>query len=233
LASVFIIESVGFDDERDLRLEGGILSQILQLSEKQSEYFYIRTKKEFKAVLREFEASGMRYLHISCHGNRESLYTTLDEMSFTELGELLVPYLKQRRLFVSACEAVNRDLAAALMPDSGCYSIIGPAREVGFGDAAVMWAACPCGVGPTLAHRDDVVELESFARPAVHAPPAISTPHFMANLLRDGLARSSSRSWFTNLTWAPRSSSRPCLGSARTQLRLRGPSKERSTSTRS
>jgi hypothetical protein len=69
LASVFIVESVGFADERAGRLEGDILSQILQLSGRTSEYFYIRTKKELEAVLEEFDVSGMHYLHISCHGN--------------------------------------------------------------------------------------------------------------------------------------------------------------------
>lgn len=27
------------------------------------------------------------------------------------------------------------------MPNSGCYSILGPAEDVGFGDAAILWAS--------------------------------------------------------------------------------------------
>jgi hypothetical protein len=54
---------------------------------------------------------------------------------------MLAPHLKNRRVFVSACEAVNSSLAEALMPGTGCYSVIGPAGAVRFGDAAVMWAA--------------------------------------------------------------------------------------------
>jgi hypothetical protein len=141
LASVFIIESVSFDDERAGRLEGSILRDMLELSGKATEYFYIRTKSELEAVLDKFRASTMRYLHISCHGNEGSLFTTLDELPFVEFGELVSPYLKRRRLFISACEAVNGNLADAVMPDSGCFSIIGPARDVGFDEAAVMWTA--------------------------------------------------------------------------------------------
>lgn len=141
LASVFIIESVGFEDEREGRLEGDILSQILRLSGKETDYRYIRTKKELKVVLDHFAQSNMRYLHISSHGSESSIATTLDHVPFRELGQLLRPHLKGRRLFISACEAANASLARAVMPRSGCYSIVGPAGEVGFDEAAVMWAA--------------------------------------------------------------------------------------------
>ncbi len=140
-ASVFIIESLEFDDETAGRLEGDVLTQILRLSGKDAEYRYIRTKKELEAVVGQFAESGMRYLHFSCHGNDGALFTTLDEVPFRELRRMLQPHLKGRRVFVSACEAVNPALAEALLPDTGCYSIIGPAGDVGFGDAAVMWAA--------------------------------------------------------------------------------------------
>ncbi len=139
--SLFILESVGFDDEAAGRLEGDILSQILRLSGKDTEYRYIRTQQELEAVLPHFEASDLRYLHISCHGSEESLFTTLDEIPFAELGPILRPHLSGRRLFVSACEAVNADLAEALMKKQGCFSIVGPAADIGFDEAAVMWAA--------------------------------------------------------------------------------------------
>lgn len=140
-ASLFIVESLGFDDEEDGRLEGDILSQILRLAGKETAYRYIRTKKELGAVLPQFHRSGLRYLHLSCHGNDNSLATTLDELPFDELGAMLAPYVADRRVFVSACEAVNDDLARSLMRRGGCYSIVGPATEVRFDDAAVIWAA--------------------------------------------------------------------------------------------
>lgn len=193
LASVFIIESVSFVDEEESRLEGDILSQILQLSGKRSEHYYIRTKKELEAVLGKFGASGMRYLHISCHGNSDSLFTTLDHLPFDELGPLLVPYLKERRLFVSACEAVNRDLAEAVMPDSGCYSIIGPARDIAFGDAAVMWAAfyhlifkqnAKVMKGADIRHILERL-IETFSTPMTYIQRTTAPPHWREVTLRN------------------------------------------------
>lgn len=43
---VFIVESLTFADERSERFEGRIISQILSLSGKNCEYYYIRTKRE-------------------------------------------------------------------------------------------------------------------------------------------------------------------------------------------
>jgi hypothetical protein len=140
-ASLFIVESVTFEDEEYGRLEGDVLRQILHLSGKEVEYRYIRTKQELAAVLQQFSSSDLRYLHVSCHGNAGALYTTLDEIPFAELGAMLRPHLADRRLFVSACEAVNDALAAQVMRKDGCFSIVGPSKDVGFDEAAVMWAA--------------------------------------------------------------------------------------------
>jgi len=138
---IFIIESLKFKDERAERFEGRIISQILALGGKQCEYCYIRTKRELKALLEQFASSSYRYLHLSCHGNDGSMFTTLDPIPFAEFGSMIRPYLRKRRLFVSACSATNRALADNIMPDSGCYSILGPDQDIYFGDAAVLWAS--------------------------------------------------------------------------------------------
>jgi hypothetical protein len=44
---VFIIESLKFRDERCDLFEGRIISGILALSDKQSRYYYVRTRAEF------------------------------------------------------------------------------------------------------------------------------------------------------------------------------------------
>jgi hypothetical protein len=44
-------------------------------------------------------------------------------------------------LFVSACSVVNKDFASAVIPSSECQSIVGPGKDIHFGDAAMMWAA--------------------------------------------------------------------------------------------
>jgi hypothetical protein len=138
---IFIIESIEFKDEREELFEGRIISKILAMSGKDCKYCYIRTKRELKALLEQFDSSHYRYLHLSCHGNRKSLFTTLDPNPFSELGPLLKPHLRNRRLFISACLATNHALADAIMPNSGCYSILGPDQKIFFGDAAVLWAS--------------------------------------------------------------------------------------------
>jgi hypothetical protein len=138
---VFIIESLTFEDERSNRHEGRVIQRILALSGKQCDYYYIRTLRELKKVLLRFRDSEYRYLHLSCHANEESIATTLDEIMFEELGEILRPYLADRRLFVSGCSMTNEALAEAVMPGSGCFSILGPREDIAFGDAAILWAS--------------------------------------------------------------------------------------------
>jgi hypothetical protein len=139
--NVFIIESLTFDDEENNRFEGKFLSLILNLGGKESKYYYIRTKKELKEVLKIFEKSDYRYLHISCHGNETLISTTLDDIPFLEFDEIMRPYLKGKRLFISACLAVNDDLAKIIIPSSKCLSLIGPRKKPGFDDAAIVWAS--------------------------------------------------------------------------------------------
>jgi hypothetical protein len=140
--AVFIIESVKLEDEKEGRKEEGrILGSILRLSEVPSQYWYIRTERELRAVLEEFDKSRMRYLHLSCHGNNEVLRLTLNCVPFTRFGELIRPHIDGRRLFLSACEATNSELAKCVIPHSGCNSVIGPSGTIGFDDAGIFWAS--------------------------------------------------------------------------------------------
>mgnify|MGYP002619507055 CR=1 FL=1 len=139
--SIFIIESLTFDDEKKERFEGKFLSHILRLGGIETKYYYIRTKNELKVVLDKFYDSTYRYLHISCHGDKNTLALTLDEITHEEFGKLTEVYLYKKRLFLSACSATNRHLAEKVMPISNCYSIIGPANNIQFNDAAIIWAA--------------------------------------------------------------------------------------------
>ena len=138
---VFIIESLRFDDEQEENFEGYIISQILHLRGKKSMYYYIRTRRELEKVLELFDESNYRYLHLSCHGNEKTIWTTLDPIRFSEFGKLVRPYLRRKRLFISACSVVNDYLARKVIPSSGCYSIIGPNKRIDFDVAAIMWAS--------------------------------------------------------------------------------------------
>jgi hypothetical protein len=67
--------------------------------------------------------------------------TTLDTISFADFAAIIGPHLNNRRLFLSTCSMSNKDLAKLLIPHSGCYSILGPAENVAFNDAAILWAS--------------------------------------------------------------------------------------------
>ena len=138
---VFIIESLDAEDEKNKRREGRILSEMLRLSGKESQYFYIRTKKEIEWALKLFMESNYRYLHISCHANQSVMATTIDTIKLESLGSIMGPYLNGKRLFISACSMASPTLANSISPDSGCLSIPGPKTDIGFHDAAIFWAA--------------------------------------------------------------------------------------------
>lgn len=138
--SLYIIESLDFDDEAT-RCEGKILYDILRLSGHQAHYMYIRTQKELEAALHRFQRANSRYLHLSSHGTKQTFELTLDSLRFKEFGRIVRPFLRSRRLFVSACQVVNDRLAKALLPNSGCYSLIGPNYRINVDDAVLMWAS--------------------------------------------------------------------------------------------
>ena len=140
-AEVFMIESLTYADENADKYEGEVITQILKLNDKKPIYYYIRTKKELISVLKTFEKSNYRYLHISCHANNEEMGTTLDSIPFEEFSSIVKPHLAYKRLFVSACEMVNDKLARLLLPKSRCYSILGPCKSVSFSSATILWSS--------------------------------------------------------------------------------------------
>src|SRR5438552_2945088 len=140
-AQLFIVESLNFENEKKKEFEGRILSEILALSGKRCEYYYIRTEKELRRILHKFTATRHRYLHISCHAGDGSVATTLDNIPMHDFARIVRPHLKGRRLFLSACSLANSGLADLLMPASGCFSMLGPARDVYVNDATILWAS--------------------------------------------------------------------------------------------
>ncbi len=138
---VFIIESLELDDEEKNLFEGKFISYILDLDGVKSKYYYIRTRSELEKIIKEYKKTDFKYLHLSCHGNKTSISTTLDDISFLQLKNTFKNALAGKRLFVSACLAVNDDLARILMPATGCFSIIGFSKSVDFDVAAVIWAS--------------------------------------------------------------------------------------------
>jgi hypothetical protein len=140
-ADVFIFETLGFADEVHGRQEGSFLAHVLKYGGRKHKYFYFRTIDELKAIARKFGKSGYRYLHISCHTDETGIKTTLGSITYAELGKILGPHLRGRRVFFSACGGANRQCADALMSETGCYSVMGPSEDVRFDDSAIVWAS--------------------------------------------------------------------------------------------
>jgi len=134
---VFIVESLGANDER----EGKIIRSILRMGRKSPVYRYVKTKEGLEDAIAEFHASDYRYLHISSHGNSKEFCFQFGALKFKDFADLLRDKLRHRRLFVSACECVNSAFAELLIPSSKCYSIIGPYEAIDFDVAAIVWAA--------------------------------------------------------------------------------------------
>jgi hypothetical protein len=142
VAEVFIIESLSFIDETKNRHEGEVLADILRMCGKKPLYYYIRTKAELSVLAEEFEASGYRYLHISCHGGDMELETTLDTVPYSEFAQLFDGRLKHRRLFASACGAGNQMFAELVgARNKGMNSIAGPSTGMRFDHAVAFWSS--------------------------------------------------------------------------------------------
>jgi hypothetical protein len=139
-ANVCIVETLGFFDE-DARREGEVISRTLRLSGKRSHYSYVRSTEELQAFMNEFGDSSFRYLHLSCHGNKGTFFTTTDQLSCDEMISLIGQTLRGRRLFVSACLATDERFARKLMTDGSCHSVLGPVGAINFDDAAIFWTA--------------------------------------------------------------------------------------------
>ncbi|WP_157644862.1 hypothetical protein [Burkholderia ubonensis] len=142
VAQVLIIESLELIDEAKERREGAVLASVLRMCGKNPLYYYIRTKKELEHLADEFEASGYRYLHISCHGGATSLETTLESVSYQDFAKIFAGKLKNRRLFVSACSAGNEMFAEMVgSRNDDVISIAAPSTDIRFDHAVAFWTS--------------------------------------------------------------------------------------------
>ncbi|NKE04672.1 hypothetical protein [Mesobacillus selenatarsenatis] len=142
-AGVFIIESLSLEDEEEKRFEGKIITEMLRMLDVEVNYKYIRTKEELKVMIKKFEESDFRYLHLSCHGNETGIGMTLDEYSFpfSEFSDMFEYENRHQRLFLSSCSAMNGDQIVTGMSETKFKSITGPLEEIRFTDSAAFWTS--------------------------------------------------------------------------------------------
>jgi hypothetical protein len=65
----------------------------------------------------------------------------LDRLCFGDLAKCFGDSIKDKRLFLSACQVVNRDFAKIIMEECNPLSIIGPRTNVAFDDADLLWSS--------------------------------------------------------------------------------------------
>ena len=138
---VFIIESMDSFNEINKKLDGYTLKKILDLCDIPCVYRYIRTKLELEKIIQEFEESGYRFLHLSCHANNEGIALTYEDVNFHELDLIIGDYLYHRRLFLSACKVAVFELAEHFIPKYHCFSIIGTPDTIDYDKAAIFWSS--------------------------------------------------------------------------------------------
>ena len=132
---VFIIE---FLREGDYN-EGDNLNEILKLSRIPAKYLWVDTEEELQMALAKFNSSNFRYLYISCHADNEGFELNGNSISNLEFKRMSDKYLKNKRVFISACRGANRELASYLIVGNGAYSLIGTPTDVDFDKAALFW----------------------------------------------------------------------------------------------
>ncbi|HCS41010.1 MAG TPA: hypothetical protein DIW44_15700 [Anaerolineaceae bacterium] len=139
IPEVFIIESLQQGDFR----EGILIKKILKLGGRNAKHKYVISKNDFLDAVQEFESLNYRYLHISSHGNKNQLFFEFGGMDFLDFGRIVNPHLEGKRVFISACEAVNEvdnRLATTLIRDGKCVSVIGFEKPIRFDLAALFWS---------------------------------------------------------------------------------------------
>jgi len=141
-AEVFIIESLTLDDEANNRYEGKILADVLRLCGKDPKYYYFRTKDELYMLADLYRESSYRFLHLSCHGDYEYIHTTLEKVPYLEFATIFSGLLKNRRLFVSACDVGNELFSEIVVAKNrGMYSIACPTTKIFSDQAVAFWSA--------------------------------------------------------------------------------------------
>jgi hypothetical protein len=142
VVQVFIIASLKLVDEAKERREGAVLAFVLKMCGMNPLYYYIRTQTEMVHLAEEFEASGYRYLHISCHGGEASLETTLESVSYKYFAAIFSGKLKDRRLFVSACSAGNEIFSELVGgQNEDIISVAAPSEDIKFDHAVAFWTS--------------------------------------------------------------------------------------------
>lgn len=165
IPEVYIIESLHQDDVPENRVVGRIIFQVLKMGGMNPEYKYVNTFQELQEAVIDFTCKNFRYLHLSFHGTDTEFLTHFDNLPFTQFPPIIRNSLDGKRVFVSACNAVNHQnhgLANIFLRDTGCASLVGSYEDINFNDATLMWSTFYylCfrdQTGPVKIKREDIL----------------------------------------------------------------------------
>ena len=139
---VYIIESLTQENEEKGLFEGRALYETLAMAGKKPIYKYFRTLEELELLALMYRESGYRYLHVSCHGDMNNIHTTLGSCSYHAFSTIFEGLLKNRRLFMSACETGSEIFSEIVASNNkGMYSIAAPIDSIRFDQAYAIWTA--------------------------------------------------------------------------------------------
>lgn len=168
IPELFIVESMDEKDEEAGHFEGVRIAQILRLAKRKPKYFYVQDERELDLVVPVFRQSNYRYLHLSCHGDKDGFFLRDGNLSFKRFAEIFDTSLQLRRLFVSACEAGQEKLAHALHRTArGIQSVTAPRGKIDYDHAAAIWSAFYLSLlqkGDTCRHPDVKSRIASLVK---------------------------------------------------------------------
>ena len=116
VSEVFIIEALTRDDVRDGMLDGYVLYQQLKMMGGDPRYVRVSSENDFKASLVMFRESNYKFLHISCHGDKEKRQVRIGDtwFGYMRIAIASMQMLKSRRVSFSACELGNEEFCKRL-----------------------------------------------------------------------------------------------------------------------
>lgn len=132
---VFIIESLRQNDY----LDGLTLRDILDLSDIEVEYEDVQNEECLIEALEKFNTSNFRYLHLSCHANSTGIEIGGIEITNERLSNIIGNTLTKKRLFMSACQGSNIDIASKIISKNKAYSLIGTPEDLRFDKSVLFW----------------------------------------------------------------------------------------------
>jgi hypothetical protein len=138
LCDVFIIDAYPYNDEEIT--EYGLIKETLSLLRKKPITKRVETLQEYQAQLDSYVQSNYRYLHISSHGNHTGLEIGENTINITKVFNGVNQNLRNRRIFISACEFTNDMLAKIIFNNTNCLSLMGFEEEVRVDKTALFWS---------------------------------------------------------------------------------------------